>query len=159
MSLASDIVQAQADFARLHRFIHGPTTETIQTEGGPLPSLSKVVSDAIATLASGLVATSTTGVVVGLGTRTFQIVAGKAFKPGQWVTAVSGGSFISGVVVSYSGTTLVITSSRSEGSGTLNTWTIAHSGAPGKDGPPGADGDGGTGGGTLDVLITKFPWE
>jgi hypothetical protein len=93
--------------------------------------------------------TSSTSQTISTGTLSFQVPAQAAWAPGMFISAVSAASpsnFITGTVVSYSGTTLVINSTFTGGAGTYASWLINLSGAPstagsvGPSGPAGATG-------------------
>lgn len=72
---------------------------------------------------------------------TFTVPAGKSFKAGQWALAQSKSvptAQIYGQIVSYAGTTLVMTPVATGGSGTHSDWTIVLSNSPAAEGyqPP-----------------------
>lgn len=75
---------------------------------------------------SGWVTSSVTSNTIGTGTFTFTVGAGLKIAVGDNVTASSGPNELLGVVLSYSGTTLVLTISMSVGSGTFNSWAITN---------------------------------
>lgn len=103
---------------------------------------------AAAAAGTSTIATSTSSVVMGNGSKTFTVQANKQFAPNQPVVAASGANRMFGTVTSYSGTTLVVAVTITEGTGTFASWTIAPSGAQGATG--------GTAGGTLtDALNEK----
>lgn len=99
--------------------------------------------DASATLVAGyaeaLSATSATSATVALGTKVFQIAAGKQFKAGQLVIVASGVNAMVGPVVSYIGTALTVEVTHITGAGTFAEWTVAVTGAPGVQGVSGAN--------------------
>lgn len=80
---------------------------------------------------SGWTATSTTSNTIGLGTITFTVAAGLNIAVNNYGTATSGTNSMSGLVVSYSGTTLVMNMTTFVGSGTYATWVIAQNNAYG----------------------------
>jgi hypothetical protein len=77
---------------------------------------------------------SSSSVLIGLGTKTFVVTAGKSFLPGMYLvfadtTAPATNSMVV-QVTTYSGTSLVVSSKSSRGSGTIGTWQISLSAAP-----------------------------
>ena len=72
--------------------------------------------------------TSTTSNTVGTGDKTFTVTAAEPYVVGQPITIADTGApttnFMTGVVKSYSGTTLVVTIASVGGSGTKTAWTI-----------------------------------
>lgn len=106
--------------------------------------------------ATGLTASSSTSLAIGLGTKVFTVPAGKAFVTGIRVSAVNpsnAGQYMSGTVASYSGTTLTVTVDIVGGSGTLNTWNISVTGQRGADGAMGPAG--GVAGGSLTGALNE----
>jgi hypothetical protein len=76
---------------------------------------------------------STTQSIVG-GTLSFQVPTQAAWAPGMYVSIIDTADFsntLSAIVVSYSGTTLVVDVVALTGSGTYSSWLINLSGAPG----------------------------
>jgi hypothetical protein len=69
---------------------------------------------------------TTSHAIVGSGTVTFTVAAGKNFKGGQVVTAAAttGTNLMHGTVYSYAGTALTLTITSSVGSGTFASWLI-----------------------------------
>lgn len=71
---------------------------------------------------------STTTVTIGTGTKTFTVASGLSIVAGEPATAyrlgLTGTLRMSGTVVSYSGTTLVINATSTEGSGDGSVWNI-----------------------------------
>ena len=94
--------------------------------------------------AAKLIGTSVTSNTIGVGSLTFETQADKFFSPGNWLQITSDAAptldRISGLVTSYTDTTLVVDSQKTHGSGTHTDWTIHVSGAIGIDGVIGADG-------------------
>lgn len=79
--------------------------------------------------------TSTSSVLIGVGTKVFTVSAGKSFSAGQWLTlsnTPAPTNQMIGNVASYSGTTLTVNVPANGvfGSGTLAAWTIALTAAP-----------------------------
>lgn len=77
----------------------------------------------------GLTTTSTTSTTIGLGTFAFTTTAGLLFSPGQRVIVTedadpTNGTFMSGLVESYSGSTLTLDVDNFGGSGTFTDWSI-----------------------------------
>ena len=92
----------------------------------------------------GYQATSTTSLAIGTGNKTFTTQAGLAYTAGARARASSAADtadFMEGLVVSYSGTTLIINVDRVGGSGTDADWNINLAGDVGATGAAGADGD------------------
>lgn len=77
--------------------------------------------------------TSTSSVLIGSGNKTFTVTAGKSFWPGMYLSIADASAPTTnsmGVqVVSYSGTTLVVTVVFTVGSGTIANWTISQAAA------------------------------
>lgn len=76
---------------------------------------------------------SQTSQAVGVGSMSFQVQPQCAFAPGMFVSVVNQNNnavYMVGVVTSYSGTTLVINSLASNGSGSYAGWSINLSGPP-----------------------------
>jgi hypothetical protein len=98
---------------------------------------------------AGYLATSTSSVAIGTGTKTFTTQSGLAYLPGDYVRVSSGASdYIEGTVTSYSGTTLVISEVAKAGTGTFASWNIGIAGKAGAKGVAGATGIPGTQGPT-----------
>lgn len=79
-------------------------------------------------LISATEADSATSFAVGTGSKAFTVASGLAFAAGQEVYIYSSGTptrIMEGSVVSYSGTTLTVSVSRTSGSGTSTDWKIA----------------------------------
>ncbi|WP_375791294.1 hypothetical protein ACE102_17525 [Bradyrhizobium sp. vgs-9] len=74
--------------------------------------------------------TSTTSLAIGTGSKVFTTQAGLAYNNGARVRASSGANWLEGVAT-YSGTTLTITSDKTNGSGTFASWTFNVAGQPG----------------------------
>jgi hypothetical protein len=77
---------------------------------------------------------SATSFTVGTGSKAFTTQAGLAYQVGNYVrasSAANGANYMEGPVTAYSGTTLTINVTKIGGSGTLNDWAFAVSGAPG----------------------------
>jgi hypothetical protein len=72
--------------------------------------------------------TSTTSNSIGAGSKTFTIVSGKPYQVGTPLriadTAAPTTNWMDGIVTSYSGTTLVVSSVSYSGSGTKTAWSI-----------------------------------
>ena len=105
---------------------------------------------AAATSATSLTANSTTSFAVGNGAKAFTVPAGKQFPNGAVMAVTSVGTptlRMFGPVASYVGTTLTLTITKFEGSGTAADWVI---------GPAGAEGAaGGTAGGQLTSALDE----
>lgn len=74
--------------------------------------------------ASGWSTTSTSSVLIGLGTKVFTVAAGLGIAPNNTFTATSGVNSMSGTVTGYIGTTLTVNATTMAGSGTFAVWTI-----------------------------------
>ena len=87
---------------------------------------------------------SFTSNTIGTGTKTFTVTldaANSQYIPGMWVSvAEAGGAYIFGQITSYSGTTLVVNSVATSGSGTFSAWGVYLQGAPGANGSNGSTG-------------------
>lgn len=70
---------------------------------------------------------STTSNTIGTGSKTFTTSASLSFGTGDVVTATSGVNSMSGTVISYASTTLVINVTSVVGSGTFTSWVITGS--------------------------------
>lgn len=71
--------------------------------------------------------TSTTSNTIGTGTKTFIIAdSGLPITTGQGIMAISGTASMFGTVTSYIGTTLVMNSTSTIGSGTFTSWTLTN---------------------------------
>lgn len=110
-----------------------------------------------ANAATGLTASSTSSNDIGVGNKTFAVPAGKMFTPGVRVSAVNPGNsaqWMSGPVVSYSGTTLVVGVDATNSSGTVATWNISVTGQRGVAGSAGPAG--GVAGGNLTGSLNRL---
>lgn len=109
----------------------GPTGPT--GPQGPAPTLS---------------GTSTTSLTIGTGSKTFTTQSGIAWVQGQRLRAVdsTNNNLMEGEVTSYSGTTLILSVDYTEGSGTINSWTISIVGSRGSTGSTGSTGSAGASG-------------
>ena len=92
--------------------------------------------------AASLVATSTTSLLISLGSKSFVTQSNKQFAAGQFVLAVSNAlttNYMHGQIISYGGTptTLVVNVLDFGGSGTYADWNISVSGSQGAVGPSG----------------------
>lgn len=90
--------------------------------------LNQLATDLVA-FTSGLDfnGTSSSSVAIGTGTKTFTVPAGKLWFGGQpiiVVDAVTPTNYMTGIVSTYSGTTLVVAVASSSGSGTKTSWVI-----------------------------------
>lgn len=103
--------------------LNGDVT-TINSTLGTLQSEIDALS-----IASGSIyeTTSSTDNTIGLGNLTFTVAAALSYTPGVRVRAadvIDPTNFVEGLVVSYSGTTLVINADFTGGSGTILNWNI-----------------------------------
>lgn len=74
--------------------------------------------------AGGWSTPSTTSNIIGTGFKTFTVNAGLSIKTGDAALAYNGTAFMQGTVSTYSGVTLVINVTNTNGSGTFSVWTI-----------------------------------
>lgn len=96
------------------------------TSGDPIAIPATAAAFADYTAASKT-ANSTTSLLIGTGTKTFTVEAGKALVANQWLLAMSkanNANNMYGQIVSYSGTTLVLSVVAVTGAGTLADWTL-----------------------------------
>jgi hypothetical protein len=76
---------------------------------------------------TGWTTSSTSSNTIGTGSFTFTVASGLTIHTGDNVEATSGTNSMFGVVTSYSGTTLVMTSNSVIGSGTFGSWILTNS--------------------------------
>lgn len=91
--------------------------------------------------AAALSGTSATSTTIGTGSKTLTTQTGKQFAAGQWVTVVRASdvnAWMYGQVTSYSGSTLIINVTLTNGSGTYTDWAISIAGTRGATGATGA---------------------
>lgn len=89
----------------------------------------------------GYLATSTSSVLIGLGSKTFVTQSGLAYLPGDRVRVSNDPThYMEGVVSSYSTTSLIVTVDRVIGAGTFAVWNIGIAGDVGDTGPTGGTG-------------------
>jgi hypothetical protein len=155
MSTVSDnIAKIIAAGTSAHQWIHGAVSDVVTTDNGPVKTIAAVNAELPDNAIAALSSTSATSNTLVVGTKTFTVLAGKSFRPGQLITAVAAnGSYLFGLVVSYSGTTLTMNATKVFGTGTVTSWAINLSG------PVGADGANTGGAGVTPTLLTKFDWE
>lgn len=108
-----------------------------------LPLVEDIVTIAADITANiGEVATSTSSLAIGTGSKTFTTQAGiPNFQVGNWVKATSAANeanYMYGQITSYSSTTLIVNITDTGGSGTLADWEFRMAGAKGATGPAGA---------------------
>lgn len=87
-----------------------------------------------ASYADSIIATSTTSIAIGTGSKTFTIESGKQFAAGMFVSVISTASsanYMHGAVTSYSGTTLTVNVTDIGGAGTISSWAVGLSGSQG----------------------------
>jgi len=100
---------------------------------------------------AGYLATSTTSVSIGTGSKSFTTQSGLAYTAGARVrtsSAADTSNYMEGLVTAYSGTTLVVNMTRESGSGTFADWNINLAGDVGATGATGATGSTGGAGAT-----------
>jgi hypothetical protein len=119
-------------------------------------SAAAVSAAQAAASAAALFGTSTTSLLIAIGTKVFTTQASEAYTAGNFITATSVANLANwmfGQVISYSGTTLTVDVQVINGSGTFNDWNLSISAARGATGPTGATGSfGGVATGTADYL-------
>ena len=105
---------------------------------------AKVAAEAAATAAAtsstGLIGTSTSSNSVGTGAKTFTTQSGKMFSAGAPIFIVdqaNANNWMFGTITSYSGTSLVVNITATNGSGTLTAWNISVVGPRGISGSSG----------------------
>jgi hypothetical protein len=95
--------------------------------------------------------TSVTSNSVGIGSKTFSTQIGLPHAVGSRVriaqTSNPTVNYMEGIVTSYIGTSIIVTTDIAEGSGTHTDWTFSIAGEQGPEGPPGASG------GTVDTIV------
>ena len=85
--------------------------------------------------------TSVTTNTIGTGSKTFTTQANLAYAFGAYLRVFNASNiWMTGSVISYSGTTLSISVDRTSGSGSYSAWNISVSGDQGATGPTGAQG-------------------
>jgi len=110
-----------------------------------------------ANYAAALLATSTSSITIGTGSRSFTTQASKQFAAGVWVliaSAANTANYMHGQVTSYSSTTLVVSVDNIGGTGTFADWVISVAGTRGAVGATGGL-TGGTMSGALNYNTTQ----
>ncbi len=131
ISAVATNVKANADEAQADAL--ATAADRVQTG---LDAVAAAASAASAIAAPGVQATSTTSVLVGLGSKSLTIQTGKAYSVGQSVviadTSAPSNNWMFGQITSYNSGTgaLVVYATQSAGSGTLTAWTISISASP-----------------------------
>lgn len=134
ISAVATNVKANADEA--HADALATAADRVQTG---LDAASATASAASAIAAPGVQATSTTSVLVGLGSKSLTIQTGKAYSVGQSVviadTSAPSNNWMFGQITSYNSGTgaLVVMVVQTFGSGTIAAWTISISASPAAD--------------------------
>jgi hypothetical protein len=103
--------------------------QDIQTIGGFSSTCSDSTGQIIpVTIKGDLYKTnSTTSVTIGLGVKTFTVPAGLSYQVGvlaRATDAANPSNYINGPIVTYSGTSLSLSSINPQGSGTISNWNI-----------------------------------
>lgn len=114
--------------------------ELAETNAAASEAAAAVSAASAAALAGAFVGTSTTSLLIELGSKSFTTQAGEQYTAGIYMTAVSAAApanWMYGQVTSYSGTTLVLDVQAIGGSGTYADWNLSMAGVRG---PAGADG-------------------
>lgn len=114
-------------------FINGPTADDISNAQGYAAAAAASATSA-ANYAAALLGTSTTSVLIALGSKSFTTQTGKQFGVGQFillVSAANSANYMHGQVFSYDTGTgaLVVTVTDLGGSGTKADWNISVSGS------------------------------
>lgn len=97
---------------------------------------------AIGPTGPGYGGTSNTSLVIGTGSKSFTTQSGYAYQPGNYIRASSaadGTNYMEGNITSYVGETLVISVTKTGGSGTKADWTFSLAGTPGATGSGSGD--------------------
>ena len=122
---AAEAAQAAAEAAQAAAETAETNAETAETNA----EAAQAAAEAAAILAaSTLTSTSSSSNSIGTGNKTFTTQANKQYQTGQFIEAVDQANnvnFMWGQVVSYSGTTIVIDSQVTGGSGTISSWYIS----------------------------------
>jgi len=116
-----------------------PLVQDVMTE------VAQVAADRIATAqsesnaavsAQALIATSTTSIAIGTGSKTWTIGTGKQLPDNSWgkITRTGFADYMWGEITDYSGGDLTVNVQESSGSGTFSDWTIGLSGPRGAAG-------------------------
>jgi microcystin-dependent protein len=129
---AADVVLTHADVVTTNANVVLTNADVVTT------ALNAAAAETSAAQAAGtLYSTSTTSLLIGVGSKTYTTQPDKNYFPGQHVIASSdadGTNYMHGQVISYSGTELIVNVTGTNGSGTYADWNIAVSGSPGLDG-------------------------
>ena len=149
VSTNADVVSTNADAVQTSLDLVETNQDTIDTAADLVLTNADVVAAAAsaasaAAVAGAFVGTSTTSLLIELGTKVFTTQATEQYTAGIFMTAVSdasGSNFMFGQVISYSGTTLTLDVQVTGGSGTLADWNLSLTGARGAAGPTGPAGD------------------
>lgn len=153
-SAASAVLSAASASAASVSASSASTSASTATTQASAASASAVAAAAsAANVGNSLLATSSTSLAIGTGSKVFTIASGKAFQTGQYIMAVSSANptvnYMFGDVTSYSGTTLTLDCTLIGGSGTKTDWIISISGLQGPTGSTGATGASGAGSGDI----------
>lgn len=113
--------------------VESDTSDSAASAANALESANEAANSAASAqvYATALTSTSTTTNSISLGSKTFATQSGKQYFAGQWVTvtdSVDNNNWVFGQVTSYSGTTLILTITRMNGSGSVSSWNISISG-------------------------------
>lgn len=120
---------------------------TLDRSGGAYTFGVDPTLGAVGPAGPGYGGTSTTSLAIGTGSKSFITQSGYAYQAGNYIRASSaadGTNFMEGTVTSYVGTALVVSMTKTGGSGTKTDWTFSLAGAPGA-----------TGAGTGDLLAAN----
>jgi hypothetical protein len=139
-TFSTALAKAMDNFDKIDKIVQGDANTSVTTAGGDVPSIAKVIAHVNDKVFASISTTSQTGINIGTGSKTFEVEAGKAFKPNQYVVATSGSNAMYGVVTDYTDTNLTVNVQSVVGGGAASEWMITLSGVPGKSGRDGNDG-------------------
>ena len=137
MTLLTELqTKFEQDIDLVHQVVHGLPTQDVAVENGSIPSLAKAIDGVI----NGLNTSSATPNTLSVGSKTFEVQAGKRFQADQLLTVTSLQGRLIGHVISYAGTTLVFNALKAEGTGNASDWLIALGSTMGEQGAAGPSG-------------------
>lgn len=123
------------------------------TSASSAASSASAAATSATEVGNSLLATSSTSLAIGTGSKVFTVASGKSFQTGQYIMAVSTAAptvdYMFGDITSYSSTTLTVNVTVIGGSGTHADWIISISGLRGPTGATGATGASGAGSGDV----------
>lgn len=120
--------------------------EGFRNEAEDFKDAAEVAADRAESAPERFIGTSTTPNTIGVGSKTFTTQEDLFFNPGGFVLIVDAAApttnYMHGNIVNYTGTSLQVNVTNTDGSGTLSDWVIAVSGTRGAEGPQGPAGSG-----------------